>query len=94
MATVTFFSFSETDRQTVLLIRGRTVNPNYTTLNFRVQDLLQRWDTTDPAVIKQAISKSICLRKLVRMAALLERPQHNLPFDPGAAQLSDSRCSW
>jgi hypothetical protein len=28
-------------------------------LDFRVQDLLARWDTDDPAVIRQAISKSI-----------------------------------
>lgn len=35
------------------------MNPNYTALNFRVQDLLQRWDTDDPAVIRQAISKAI-----------------------------------
>jgi len=59
MANVVFFSFSETDRETVLLIKGRAVNPNYAALDFRVQDLLQRWDTTDPAVIRQAISKSI-----------------------------------
>ncbi len=59
MANVVFFSFSESDRTEVLLIKGRAMNPNYTNLNFRVQDLLQRWDTTDPAVIRQAISKSI-----------------------------------
>lgn len=59
MANVVFFSFSETDREAVLLIKGRAVNPRYTALNFRVHDLLQRWDTTDPAVIRQAISKSI-----------------------------------
>ena len=59
MADVVFSSFSETDRHTVLLIKGRAVNSNYTALNFRVQDLLQRWDTNDPAVIRQAISKSI-----------------------------------
>ncbi len=59
MANVVFFSFSETDRETVLLIKGRAVNPNYSALNFRVQDLLKRWDTNDPAVIRQAISKSI-----------------------------------
>ena len=59
MANVVFFSFSETDREIVLLIKGRAVNPNYSALNFRVKDLLQRWDTDDPAVIRQAISKSI-----------------------------------
>ena len=59
MANVVFFSFSETDRETVLLIKGRAMNPNYPALDFRVQDLLIRWDTEDPAVIRQAISKSI-----------------------------------
>ncbi len=59
MANVVFFSFSETDREQVLLIKGRAVNPNYPNLDFRVQDLLKRWDTTDPAVIRQAIAKSI-----------------------------------
>ena len=59
MANVVFFSFSESDRETVLLIKGRAVNPNYSALNFRVHDLLKRWDTTDPAVIRQAITKSI-----------------------------------
>ncbi len=59
MANVVFFSFSENDRTEVLLVKGRAVNPNYTGLDFRVQDLLKRWDTEDPAVIRQAISKSI-----------------------------------
>ncbi len=59
MANVVFFSFSETDRTEVLLIKGRTHNPKYPSLDFRVQDLLARWDTQDPAVIRQAISKSI-----------------------------------
>ena len=59
MANVVFFSFSETDREEVLLIKGRAVNPSYPALNFRVHDLLKRWDTTDPAVIRQAISKAI-----------------------------------
>ena len=59
MANVVFFSFSETDRETVLLIKGRAANSNYAALNFRVHDLLRRWDTEDPAVIRQAISKSI-----------------------------------
>jgi len=31
----------------------------YKNLNFRVKDLLQRWKTEDPAVIRQAISKNI-----------------------------------
>ena len=59
MANVVFFSFSETDRDVVLLIKGRAVNPRYANLDFRVQDLLQRWDTDDPTVIRQAIAKSI-----------------------------------
>lgn len=59
MANTVFFSFSETDRETVLLIKGRAVNSNYANLNFRVQDLLQRWDTEDPAVIRRAISTNI-----------------------------------
>jgi len=59
MANVVFFSFSETDRTKVLLIKGRAHNPKYPSLDFRVRDLLSRWDTEDPAVIRQAISKSI-----------------------------------
>jgi hypothetical protein len=59
MPNVCFFSFSETDRQEVLLIKGRAVNPNYANLSFRVQDLLVRWDTRDSAVIRQAISKAM-----------------------------------
>ncbi len=59
MPNVVFFSFSETDRKIVLLIKGRAENSKYTKLNFKVHDLLKRWDTEDPAVIKQAISKAI-----------------------------------
>jgi hypothetical protein len=59
MANVCFFSFSETDRTEVLLIKGRAVNPFYYALDFRVQDLISRWNTTDPAVIRQAISKAM-----------------------------------
>ncbi len=59
MANVVFFSFSETDRTEVLLIKGRAHNPKYQSLDFRVKDLLARWDTQDPAVIRQAIAKSI-----------------------------------
>lgn len=59
MPNVVFFSFKEKDRGVVLTIKGRAVNPNYTGLNFKVKDLLKRWDTEDNAVIKQAISKSI-----------------------------------
>ena len=59
MANVVFFSFSETDREEVLLIKGRAVNPKYPSLDFRVHDLLKRWDTNDSDVIRQAISKAI-----------------------------------
>ena len=59
MSNVVFFSFKEEDRDVVLTIKGRAVNSSYSGLNFRVKDLLKRWDTTDSAVIKQAISKSI-----------------------------------
>lgn len=59
MANVVFFSFKESDRETVLTIKGRAVNPNYPHLNFRVKDLLKRWDTDDTAVIRQAISKAM-----------------------------------
>lgn len=59
MANVTFFSFTESDREVVLTIKGRAVNPRYPALNFRVKDLLKRWDTEDIAVIRQAISKAM-----------------------------------
>ena len=59
MPNVVFFSFSETDREQVLVIKGRAVNPHYYNLDFRVQDLLSRWNTTDSAVIRRAISTSI-----------------------------------
>lgn len=59
MANVVFFSFSETDRETVLLIKGRAMNPYYDKLDFKVKDLLKRWNTEDPAVIRQAITKAI-----------------------------------
>jgi len=56
---VVFFSFKEEDRGVVLTIKGRAANSRYPALNFKVQDLLKRWDTEDPAVIKQAITKNI-----------------------------------
>lgn len=56
---VTFFSFSEANRHTVAKIKGRAHNSRYPNLNFKVQDLLIRWDTEDDIVIKQAITKSI-----------------------------------
>jgi len=59
MPNVVFFSFKEEDRGVVLTIKGRAVNPRYTSLNFRVKDLLRRWQTENESVIKQAISKSI-----------------------------------
>lgn len=59
MSNVVFFSFKEEDRETVLTIKGRAVNPRYTSLNFRVRDLLTRWDTHNESVIKQAITKSM-----------------------------------
>ncbi len=59
MPNVVFFSFREVDRETVLTIKGRAVNPYYSNLNFRVKDLLKRWKTEDDAVIRQAISKAM-----------------------------------
>lgn len=59
MSNVVFFSFKEENRDVVITIKGRAVNPRYTGLNFRVKDLLKRWKTNDSSVIKQAISKSI-----------------------------------
>lgn len=59
MPNVVFFSFKEEDRGVVLTIKGRAVNSKYSALNFKVQDLLKRWDTEDEAVIKQAITKNI-----------------------------------
>lgn len=59
MPNVCFFSFKEYDRGVVVTIKGRAVNPAYTNLNFRVQDLLTRWFTTDPARIRQAITTEL-----------------------------------
>lgn len=59
MPNVCFFSFKEDDRPTVLTIKGRAVNPNYSNLNFRVKDLLSRWDTTDRGRIRAAISTNM-----------------------------------
>jgi hypothetical protein len=59
MPNVVFFSFTEADRETVLTIKGRAVNPKYSNLNFHVKDLLKRWNTDDVAVIRQAISKAM-----------------------------------
>lgn len=59
MANVVFFSFKEVDRLTVLTIKGRAVNPDYSNLNFRVKDLLTRWNTENEARIKQAITTAM-----------------------------------
>lgn len=59
MPNVVFFSFKEEDRGVVLTIKGRAMNSRYPALDFKVQDLLKRWDTEDEAVIKQAITKNI-----------------------------------
>lgn len=59
MPNVVFFSFTEPDRGVVLTIKGRAMNSSYSNLNFRVKDLLKRWDTEDDSVIRQAISKSM-----------------------------------
>jgi len=59
MANVVFFSFTEADRDVVITIKGRAVNPDYKNLNFRVKDLLKRWKTDDVARIRQAISTSM-----------------------------------
>lgn len=56
---VTFFSFSEPNRHVVAKIKGRAINSKYPHLNFKVKDLLKRWETEDEIVIRQAISKSI-----------------------------------
>jgi hypothetical protein len=59
MPNVVFFSFTEPDRGVVLTIKGRAVNPDYSNLNFRVKDLLKRWDTEDTAVIRRAITTAM-----------------------------------
>lgn len=56
---VSFFSFSEANRHTVAKIKGRAVNSKYPYLNFKVKDLLRRWNTENDSVIRQAITKSI-----------------------------------
>jgi hypothetical protein len=59
MPNVVFFSFAEDDLDVVETIKGRAVNPLYKNLNFRVKDLLNRSDTEDTAVIRQAITKAM-----------------------------------
>ena len=59
MPNVCFFSFTEPDRGVVLTIKGRTMNPRYPNLDFRVKDLLRRWNTTNDAVIRRAITTAM-----------------------------------
>ena len=59
MPNVVFFSFTEDDREVIETIMGRAVNPLYKNLNFRVKELLNRSDTEDTAVIRQAITKAM-----------------------------------
>jgi len=59
MPNLVFFSFSEKDRGVVVTIKGRAMNSRYPALNFRVRDLLARWDTEGSATIKQAITKAM-----------------------------------
>lgn len=58
MATI-FFSFMEANRHTVAKIKGRALNSKYPNLNFKVKDLLKRWDTEDETVIKRAITQAM-----------------------------------
>lgn len=58
-ANVVFFSFAELDRDAVLAIKTKVMDPKYTNLNFMVQDLIKRWNTNDLKVIRRAISQSI-----------------------------------
>lgn len=59
MPNVVFFSFAEADREAILTIEGRAVNPLYKKLNFRVKDLLKRSDIEETVVIRQAITKAM-----------------------------------
>lgn len=59
MPNIIFFSFKEEDREKVLTIKGRATNNNYKNLDFRVRDLLKRWNTENKTTIKQSISKTI-----------------------------------
>ncbi len=59
MPNIVFFSFTEDDLDVVETIMGRAVNPLYKNLNFRVKELLNRSDTEDTAVIRQAITKAM-----------------------------------
>lgn len=59
MPNVVFFSFTEPNRDIVLTIKGRAVNSSYYSLNFRVKDLLKRWNTEDTTVIRRAITTAM-----------------------------------
>ncbi len=59
MSNVLFFSFKEADREEVLLIKGRAHNSKYKKLDFKVKDLIVRWDTDDETKIKQAITTAM-----------------------------------
>lgn len=59
MPNVCFFTFKEDNRDVVATIKGRAVNPHYYGLNFRVQDLVERWNTTDRSRIRAAISTTM-----------------------------------
>lgn len=54
-----FLSFKEKDRKSVLLIKGRALNSNYSSLNFKTRDLLIRWKVEDSAGVKRAITTKI-----------------------------------
>jgi hypothetical protein len=56
---VVFFSFSELDRDAVLAIKTKAMDPQYPKLNFMVQDLIKRWSTKDPKAIRHAIEGPI-----------------------------------
>ena len=59
MPNVCFFSFKEDDRNVVATIKGRAVNLYYSNLNFRVKDLLRRWNTIDRSRIRAGISTAM-----------------------------------
>jgi hypothetical protein len=58
-ANVVFFSFSEADRDAVLALKTKAMDPQYTKLNFMVQDLMRRWRTEDLKAIRRAVEVPI-----------------------------------
>jgi hypothetical protein len=58
-ANVVFFSFSEEDRDAVLSLKTKAMDPQYTKLNFMVQDLMKRWRTKDLKAIRRAVEVPI-----------------------------------